>query len=258
MARRDAGQYRAGQRRLAPNRLAGRHGCECSGRRNPKRRHRLADDVFAQDRPERGTAVAMPGKRRGTGALELDVTAHAVAIDHLAEKNGASVTELRHEMSRTGGRHKPWRAARLSWARGCRRGFHALRCGELSRIELEMSGEFLVQPHQTGRGDRSGPEAARRIGPADGVTVVECEEIDCLDLCRHDSSSARCLRSARSTTSRAASCVDWRMTGGALIARPQRLNRASSGFSQVEDHIHGLTIYIAHPAVGWTCGSTHQ
>jgi hypothetical protein len=31
--------------------------------------------------------------------------------------------------------------------------------------------------------------------------------------------------------------------------RPQRLNRASSGLSQVEDHVHGLTVYIAHPAV---------
>jgi hypothetical protein len=30
---------------------------------------------------------------------------------------------------------------------------------------------------------------------------------------------------------------------------PQRLNRASSGLSQVEDHVHGLTEYAAHPAV---------
>jgi hypothetical protein len=30
---------------------------------------------------------------------------------------------------------------------------------------------------------------------------------------------------------------------------PQRLNRASSGLSQVEDHVHGLTVYIAHAAV---------
>src|SRR4029077_16380716 len=44
VARRDAGQYRAGQRRLAPNLLAGRHSGERSGRGNPKRRHRLADD----------------------------------------------------------------------------------------------------------------------------------------------------------------------------------------------------------------------
>src|SRR4029450_7483037 len=30
---------------------------------------------------------------------------------------------------------------------------------------------------------------------------------------------------------------------------PQRSNRASSELSQVEDHVHGLTVYVAHPAV---------
>ena len=30
---------------------------------------------------------------------------------------------------------------------------------------------------------------------------------------------------------------------------PQRLNRASSGLSQVGDHVHGLTVYIARPAI---------
>src|SRR5580704_14155527 len=87
VARRDAGQYRSGHRRLAPNRLAGRHSGERSGCRNPERRHRLADDVFAQDRPERRASIAPPGKRRWARSLELNVAAHAVPIDHLAEKN---------------------------------------------------------------------------------------------------------------------------------------------------------------------------
>jgi hypothetical protein len=30
---------------------------------------------------------------------------------------------------------------------------------------------------------------------------------------------------------------------------PQWLNRASSGPSQVGDHVHGLIVYIAHPAI---------
>ena len=38
-----------------------------------------------------------PRKRRSAGPLELDVAAHAVAVDHFAEQNGASVTELRYE-----------------------------------------------------------------------------------------------------------------------------------------------------------------
>src|SRR5207302_5756798 len=84
VARRDAGQYRAGQRRLAPNRLTGRHSGERSGRRDSKRGHGLADDVFAQDGPERRPSIALPGKGRRARPLELDVAAHAVAIDNLA------------------------------------------------------------------------------------------------------------------------------------------------------------------------------
>ena len=147
VARRDAGQYRAGQRRLAPNRLAGRHSGECSGRRNPERRHRLADDVFAQDRPERRASVALPGKRRWARPLELDVAAHAVAIDHLAEKNGTSVTELRYESPElVAGISHGERLASLGHP-VAREDLHTLRCGKLSRIEFEMPGELLVQPN---------------------------------------------------------------------------------------------------------------
>src|ERR1700680_3257434 len=147
VARRDAGQYRAGQTRLAPNRLAGRHSGERSGRRNPERRHRLADDVFAQDRPERRASVAPPGKRRWPRPLELDVAAHAVAIHHLTEKNCTSVTELRDE--------SPKLVAPISHGKRlaslghpvAREDLHPLRRGKLSRIEPEMPGEFLVQPN---------------------------------------------------------------------------------------------------------------
>ena len=147
VARRDAGQYRAGQRRLAPNRLAGRHSGERSGRRNPERRHRLADDVFAQDRPERGASIAPPGKRRWARPLELDVAAHAVAIDHLAKKNGTAVTELRYEGPElVAGISHGERLASLGHP-VARENLHTLRCGKRSRIEPEMPGEFLVQPN---------------------------------------------------------------------------------------------------------------
>ena len=95
----DAGQDRARQRRLAQHALAGRHGGERSRGRNAQRRHRLADDVFAQHRTERGAAVAPARKRRRAGPLELDVAADAVGVDHLAEQDGAAVAELRHEMA---------------------------------------------------------------------------------------------------------------------------------------------------------------
>ncbi len=96
---------------------------------------------------ERRASVAPPGKRRWARPLELDVAAHAVAIDHLAEKNGTSVTELRYESPElVAGISHGERLASLGHL-VAREDLHTLRCGKLSRIELEMPGEFLVQPN---------------------------------------------------------------------------------------------------------------
>src|SRR6185437_15071187 len=60
--------------------------------------HRFADDVFAQDRPQRGAAIAAAGEGGGTRALELDVATDAVLVDDLAKQDGAAVAELGHKM----------------------------------------------------------------------------------------------------------------------------------------------------------------
>ena len=190
MARRHAGQYRAGQRRFTPDRLAGRDNGEGSGRRDAERRHRLADDVFAQDRPERGTAVAIPGKRRGTGALELDVAADAVGVDKLAQKNCASVTELRHEMPElvAGISHGEWLAslghrlpARIATPSGV---------ASCTGIEPEMPGERFVQPHQTGRSDRGGRKPRKKSVGQTRVAVIEGKNVSCFGWCEHFISGA--------------------------------------------------------------------
>ncbi len=98
MAGSDPGQHRAGQRRLAHHALAGDDGGERARGRNAQGMHRFADDVFAQHRPQRGAAVAAARERRRAGALELDVAADAVLVDHLAEQDGAAVAQLRHEL----------------------------------------------------------------------------------------------------------------------------------------------------------------
>ena len=95
----DAGEDGPGQRRLPHHALAGHDSGERSRGGNAQRRHRLADDVFAQHRTKRGTAIAPPREGRRAGSLELDVTADAVGVDHLAEQDGAAVAELRHEMT---------------------------------------------------------------------------------------------------------------------------------------------------------------
>ncbi len=59
--------------------------------------HSLADDVLAQHRPDRGTAIAAAREGCKAGALELNVAKHAVAAFDLAKKNGAPVAQSRHE-----------------------------------------------------------------------------------------------------------------------------------------------------------------
>ena len=95
----DARQHRARQHGLAHHRLAGGDRRERARGRNAQRRHRLADDVFAQHRAQRRAAVAAARERRGARALELDVAPHARAIDHLAQQDGAAIAELRHEVA---------------------------------------------------------------------------------------------------------------------------------------------------------------
>ena len=65
-----ARQNGAGQHRLARHRLAYRDRGQCSGCRHTERGHGLADDVFAQHRPESGAAIAGARERRPSGALE--------------------------------------------------------------------------------------------------------------------------------------------------------------------------------------------
>jgi len=60
----DAGEHRPRQGRLAQHALAGDDGRERPRGWNPERRHRLADDVFAQHGPQRRAAVAPARKRR--------------------------------------------------------------------------------------------------------------------------------------------------------------------------------------------------
>ncbi len=95
----DAGEDGTGQGTLAENRLTGGDGGEGAGGGDAKCVHCLAHQILAQDRAEGGFAVAATGKRRTTGALELDVAAMALGIDQLAKEQGATVAELRNKVA---------------------------------------------------------------------------------------------------------------------------------------------------------------
>ena len=154
MARRHPGQDRARQRRLAQHDFAGRHGRQRTGGGNPERRHGLAHDVFAQHGTERRTAVAAAGEGRRPGTLELDVAPDAVAIDHLAQQDGASIAELRHEMAelvpRIGERDR-LRGIRDALAR---QDLDALGAREPVGVEAEVQRKRAVELHQLRRRDR--------------------------------------------------------------------------------------------------------
>src|ERR1700687_637121 len=152
VARRDAGEDSAGQRRLAQHALAGHDRGQRSCGWNSKCRHRLADDVFAQHRTEGRAAIAPARKRRRPRTLQLNVAADAVGIDHLAEQDSASITKLRNEMTElvAGIWHRN-RVYAVGYA-FAGEDLRSLRAIEPIRIEAEMNGEPPDQVERPPRG----------------------------------------------------------------------------------------------------------
>ena len=57
--------------------------------------HGLGYHIFPQHRPQPGPAIAPAGKRRRTRTFQLDVPAHPVRSDRLAQQHRTSVAQLR-------------------------------------------------------------------------------------------------------------------------------------------------------------------
>ena len=152
------------------------HGGERARGRDAKRRHRLADDVFAQHRTERGAAVAAARERRRAGPLELDVAADAVRVDHLAEQDGAAVAELGHEMAElvAGIGHRDRVRAVGNAFSG--EDFGPLRASEHDRDrdrDGSPSGRFSLISRGDGDGRRR--DAARKVRRQRRIGVLERE-----------------------------------------------------------------------------------
>src|ERR1051325_9524982 len=97
VARGNTRQHRAREHALAIDRLAGDHRGKSARRWNAERMHRLAHQIFAQDRAESCPPVTVAREGRTAGALELNVAAMSVALDQFAEQQRAAVAQLRHE-----------------------------------------------------------------------------------------------------------------------------------------------------------------
>ncbi len=140
---------------------------------NAQREHRLADDIFAQHGAERGATVAAARERRRTRALELDVAAHAIPVDDLAEQDGPAVAELRHEMPELvpGIGHRDRLGADGNRLAGQDLGpFGGVQ--QLG-VETEMHGQRPVQLDQPGRGDRRRRNAREKVRRQRRIRVLE-------------------------------------------------------------------------------------
>ena len=69
----DSGEHGAGQHGVAYDRIAGGHHREGAGGGNPQGVHRLAHQVLAQHRADRGLAVAATSERGAAAALEVQI-----------------------------------------------------------------------------------------------------------------------------------------------------------------------------------------
>ncbi|GCC47720.1 hypothetical protein chiPu_0031879, partial [Chiloscyllium punctatum] len=169
----DPGQHRTRQRGLAHHRLAGDDGSERAGGRDAQGEHRLADDVFAQDRTERGAAIAAARERCWATSLELDVAAEAALVDDFAEQDGAAVAEL--------GNKVPELVAGIG--HGDRVGplgqplagedFGALRCCQQVRIQPELDRQRPVQLDQPGGGHGGRRDAGKKVRRQRRIGVLE-------------------------------------------------------------------------------------
>ena len=74
---------------------SGRHHGERAGGRDAEGVHRLADDVLAQHRADRGQTVTAAGERGAPGALEVQVARLTVGVDEFAEQQRPPVAETR-------------------------------------------------------------------------------------------------------------------------------------------------------------------
>ena len=135
MAGGDAREHGARKHRLAENGLAGRHGGERAGCRDPECRHRFADDIFAENRTDRRSAVAATRERCSPRPLKMDIASDAVAVDDLAKEEGSPIPELRNEMPELvpGVSHSNWFGAVGNTVAGEHP--HSFWTGQLFRIQ---------------------------------------------------------------------------------------------------------------------------
>jgi hypothetical protein len=173
MACRHAGEHRSRQGGFAIDRLAGQDRRQRPRGRNAKRVHRFGYDILPQHRPKGRPSVAPAGKRRFSCPFQLDIPAHTLAVDDLAQQDRASVAKLRHEIAELvagighGDRHRAFRQAVAGKDRS------QLLIAHPGKIEVELLGERSVEADQPRCGDRSRVYRLEKTLGKPRITIVE-------------------------------------------------------------------------------------
>ncbi len=174
VARRDAGDDGPAET-VTRDVFAGEHRRERARGRHAQRRHRLADDVLAEDGAERRAPVAPAREGRTPGPLQLHVAPLAVSADDLTEQDRAPVAELGHEVTElvTGVRERDGCRARRQ--RVAREDLRALGRSQRVGIEAEEVGERAVDLHDPRVLDLRRSDARVELSGQAPVAVVEGE-----------------------------------------------------------------------------------
>ncbi len=156
MARRDAHEDGARQCGFADDLVTRRHGREPARRRDAERIHGFADQIFAQDRAERGAAVAAAREGRRAGAFELDVAAQAALVHDFAEQDRPPIAQSRDELAELMARIG--RGDGIGAIGNALAGQHldAVLRRERGRIEPKMQGKRVIELDERRRGDGAG------------------------------------------------------------------------------------------------------
>ena len=201
VAARDPGEHGSRQQGLAAHRAPGRHHGEGAGRGDAEGVHRLADDVLAQHRADRGQAVAAARERRAPGALEVQVAKVAVGVDELAEQQRAPVAQTRGEPAElvpgVGLRHRGGAAG----DEVADQQPQAVGAAQPGRVEAELGGQRLVEHEQPRVGSLLGLPGNGHLRKLAGEAVVEGDGRMAVRCSRHRDYVARRHRPAASAPS---------------------------------------------------------
>ena len=173
VAARDPGEHGAGQDRLATNRPAGRDDGEGSGRGDAQGVHRLADDVLAQHRPDRGQPVAAAREGGPARALEVEVAQASVGRGQLAEQERAAVTEPRGEPAELVAGVRLGDGSGAGGDEVADQQSGAVGAAQGVGVEAEIGGERVVQRQEPGVGGGLGLPGQRQLPELPREAVVQ-------------------------------------------------------------------------------------